>query len=259
MGFLDSITGAIEGIGSVIGTVINTAAPVIGAIGTLQNVINGGSAPVQGPSWTMAAMTAAGGMAGMQGSDAQAAFAAQCNADPTGACQAAIAAALRGQAAGTVGGGMTPNMMNGNAGFEAQFAGLGFPPALVMALQNAGPAALNALRQLLPGLAVGAAGAAVGSFATDALLMGGGSNGARLPTSIFVPDPRRPGATREYRSMGRPVLYSRDISTVKRVQRVARRARVGSRRRSVPRSQAIMLGSGTFCGGCGKNACSCAS
>jgi len=260
MGFLDSITGAIEGLGSVVGTVVKTAAPIIGAVGAINQAINGGSGPVQGPVWTMdpsmmAGMVAAGGMAGVQGSGSQAAFAAACNADPTGACQAAIAAALRGEMAGAVGGGMTPSMMNGGDPFEAQLAGLGFPPAVIQALRNAGPSALGALRSLLPGVAVGVGGALLTEAATG--ILPSASTG-RLPTSIFVPDPRRPGATREYRSMGRPVLYSRDISTVKRVQRVAKRARSSSRARRRPASQQIMLGAGpTFCGGCGKSSCSC--
>lgn len=257
MGFLDDLIGSVKKTVGVLlegAAAIPTIAPIIigaaGAIQATQQALNGnvGPMPMPMPAATpqmMAAMMAASGGAATQGSAAQEAFAAACRTDPS--CVRAIEDALRG-------GNMTGGMMNGSVDVsEASLAAAGFPPALVMALKTGGQGALNALRQLIPGLAVGAAGAAIGT----ALTVPSGMNGsAKFPRAIFIPDNK--GGVREYKYRGRPVLYSGDIAAARRVVKVAKRARSsrGAARRQSKASQILMLPAGrTACGKCGNGSC----
>lgn len=258
MGFLDSLVGGVQTVlGGVIQgaqTVIQAAPVIIGAaqaIQATQAAINGSTspAPTQAvmPAAMAAGMMAASGGAATQGSAAQEAFAAACRTDP--ACTAAIWQALQG-------GNVTPGMMNGSDISEAQLAAAGIPASLIMALRGGGQTALNTLRQLIPGLAAGAA-VAVGTEALTGLLPSPGG-AQRFPRAIFVPDPR--GGVREYKYRGRPVLYSGDIAAARRVVKVAKRARSargGARRRSTA-SQILMLpaGGSVSCGKCGNGSCS---
>jgi hypothetical protein len=255
VGFLDSLIGGIEAVGGAIGAIVPTIGTVVGAVQATQCVINGRNCPTQAaPPMTpaqAAQMMAAGGGAATQGSAEQAAFAQACRADP--ACTAAIWAALQG-------GGMTPGMMNGSSGgmdvTEASLIAAGVPAALVMALRGGGQAALNALRGLLPGVALGV-GAAVGTEAITGLLPSAAAS--KFPRSIFIPDPKT-GGQREYKYRGRPVLYSGDIAATRRVVKVAKRARAarGGARRQSRAMQIMMLpaGAATACGKCGNGACS---
>lgn len=236
MGLLDDI---INGVGKVGGA-------ILGGIGEIARV--GGNilpglfpSPVQGPVWTVAPQAPAPSMVnGNTAASGMEAFRVACAADPS--CTAAIVAALQGGGMAAMGG-----MMNGSgmadAMLDAQLAALGFPPALINIVKST-PGLIG---RLLPGLGVGAAGAALGSLATNALVPSG--MGMRLPRRIQVPDGR--GGTREYVSRGRPILYSGDISAARRVTRVAGRARRGRRRTSV-RQPVIMLGAGNGV----KNVCS---
>lgn len=258
VGFLDSIIGGVE---RVLGTVVDVAraiptiAPVVinaaQAVQATQAVLNGSSnpAPTQSvmPAAMAAAMMAASGGAATQGSAEQAAFAAACRTDP--ACTAAIWAALQG-------GNVTPSMMNGSDITEAQLAAAGLPPALVMALRSGGQSALNALRSLVPGLAIGGA-TAVGLEALTGLLPSAGGAATKFPRALFLPDPRT-GQQREYRYIGRPLLYSKDLTAVRRVQRLAKRAGRGRRRSSGTATKIMMLGAGgaVSCGKCGNGSCS---
>jgi len=259
VGFLDSIIG---GVGRVLGTVVDVAraiptiAPVVinaaQAVQATQAVLNGSSnpAPTQSvmPAAMAAAMMAASGGSATQGSAEQAAFAAACRTDP--ACTAAIWAALQG-------GNVTPSMMNGSDTTEAQLAAAGLPPALVMALRSGGQSALNALRSLVPGLAIGGA-TAVGLEALTGLLPSAGGAATKFPRALFLPDPRT-GQQREYRYIGRPLLYSKDLTAVRRVQRLAKRAGRGRRRSSSGSATKIMMlgaGGSVSCGKCGNGSCS---
>lgn len=249
MGFLDGVLEGIKKAGEIIGSAAPVVIGAVGAVQQVQNVLNGKTGPAAAAgAGAMPAMMAMGGGAATQGSAEQAAFAAACNADPTGQCQAAIAAALSG-----MGGGMTPGMLNGGDLSEAELLAAGVPAQLVMALRGGGQAALNVLRQFIPGLAVGAVGAAAGSALTTSLQS---SSGARFPRALFIPDPR--GGVREYKYRGRPVLYSGDIAAARRVVKIAKRARSargGVRRRQSATSQILMLPGGTACGKCGNGAC----
>ncbi|HKX47014.1 MAG TPA: hypothetical protein VJP77_09955 [Planctomycetota bacterium] len=256
MGFLDSFIGGLKTVGTTLlegVAAIPTVAPVIigaaQAIQATQQVLNGNTsgaaaAAMMSPQMAAAMMAASGGAA-TQGSAAQAAFADACRTDP--ACTAAIWQALQG-------GNVTPSMMNGSDISEAQLAAAGIPASLIMALRGGGQSALNTLRQLIPGLAVGAVGAAAGS----ALVEGIGGGSSKFPRSIFIADPR--GGAREYKYRGRPVLYSGDIAAARRVVKVAKRARAarGSRRSQSRAAQILMLpaGASTACGKCGNGGCS---
>jgi len=257
MSLLDSILGGAQAIGgavlSGVGAVVQNAPVIIGAaqaIQATQSVLNGsaggGSVSVM-PAAMAAAMMAASGGAATQGSASQEAFAAACRTDPS--CTAAIWQALQG-------GNVTPSMMNGSEITEAQLAAAGIPPALIMALRAGGQGALNTLRSLVPGLAIGGA-TALGVEALTGLLPSAGGN-PKFPRSIFVADPR--GGTREYKYRGRPVLYSGDISAARRVVKIAKRARSsrGGIRRRGSASQILMLPAGrvTACGKCGNGSCS---
>jgi len=259
VGLLDSILGGAQAIGGAIlggaQAVLSSAPVFIGAaqaIQATQSVLNGsasGATFAQMSPQMAAAMMAASGGAATQGSVSQEAFAAACRTDP--ACTAAIWQALQG-------GNVTPGMMNGSDLSEAQLAAAGIPPALIMALRSGGQGALNTLRSLIPGLAIGGA-ATLGVEALTGLLPSGGGT-PKFPRSIFIADPR--GGAREYKYRGRPVLYSGDISAARRVVKIAKRARssrggVGRRRGTA--SQILMLPAGhrvTACGKCGNGSCS---
>lgn len=255
MGFLDTLIGGIEAVGGAIGAIVPAIGAGAAAVRATQCVINGRNCPTTAPEAMTPAqaaqMMAAGGGAATQGSAEQEAFANACRMDP--ACTAAIWAALQG-------GGMTPGMMNGSTSggnvTEADLLQAGVPAALIMALRGGGQAALNALRGLLPGVALGV-GAAVGTEAITGLLPS--AAGPKFPRSIFLPDPKT-GGQREYKYRGRPVLYSGDIAATRRVVKVAKRARAarGSSRRQSKAMQIMMLPANgvTACGKCGNGACS---
>lgn len=261
MGFgdflLDNVIKPIGGaIGSVVTnlpTIANTVAGAAQSIQAIQaslggmptmvagiNPATGSSGGVQGPVWT------------------QEAFAAACNADPTGQCQAAIAAALGG------GGGMTMPGMNVTTGSPIQAGVLG--PLI------SNPAVQQALRALGLGALIGAGTEAVGAIGGGiaGLLGGGSSAGATgpllmnwpaatpLPRSIVLRAPDKP--EKRYRTVGAPLLSSGDVAAVRRVQKAASRARKGRGRRSSARQpQVIQIGGGTHhvCGKCLSSPCGC--
>ena len=246
------IGGAIGGIVQNLPGIVNTAAGAAQAIQALQmtlggnpttvgaiNPSTGSVGTVQGPMWT------------------QEAFAAACNADPTGNCQRQIAAALAG------GGAMTMPGMNPTTGSPLQAGVLG--PLI------SNPAVQQALRALGLGALVGGASELVGAVGSGvAGLLGGGSSAGvsgpllmnwpaatPLPRSIVLRAPDKP--EKRYRTIGAPLLSSGDVAAVRRVQKAANRARKGrGRRRAAP--QVIQIGgNGTHhvCGSCLSSPCGC--
>lgn len=261
MGFGDFLLdNVIKPIGGAIGTVVqnlpqiaNTVAGAAQSIQAIQatlggmptavagiNPATGSTGAVQGPMWTQEAFTAA------------------CRADPTGQCQAAIAAALQG------GSGMTMPGMNPTTGSPIQAGVLG--PLI------SNPAVQQALRALGLGALIGAGTEAVGAIGSGiAGLIGGGSSAGAtgpllmnwpaatpLPRSIVLRAPDKP--EKRYRTVGAPLLSSGDVSAVRRVQRAASRARKGRGRRSPRAPQVIQIGSGQthhVCGSCLSSPCGC--
>lgn len=252
MGFLDVLNGIGTTIGQTIGSVVGaipTIVQTVGAVTTginqVQAILNGGSSggavamggvtmPMQAPASSM--------VNGNTNTAGVMAFQQACSADP--ACTAAIVAALQG--------GQMPAMMNGSSGMneDAMLAALGFPPALIMQLRMI-PGAIARVLGSVPGqLAVGVAGGLAGTALGTAVA--GMGTGMRLPRRIQVPDGR--GGVREYVSRGRPVLYSGDLSSVRRVRKVAQRI---PRTRRVRRPLMITAGTANVCGKCLTAPCGC--
>lgn len=253
MGFLD----VINGIGGAIGTILQTGSTVLqtvatgaGALATVLNGSTGGAPgnPVQGPMLPPMQAPAAAMVNGNTSASGAAAFQMACSADP--ACTAAIVAALQG--------GQSMPMMNGSAPMneDVMLAALGFPPALIMQLRMIPGAIGRILGSPAGQIAVGVGGGLVGTALGTAALSGGMSAmGMRLPRRIQVSDGK--GGVREYVSRGRPILYSGDISAVKRVGKVA--ARMPRRRRARPKPGVMMItsGSANVCGKCLTAPCGC--
>ena len=113
--------------------------------------------------------------------------------------------------------------------------------------------ALTQLLKVLGGaVAVGGAGE-LGAAGVSSLLGAGGGGAMRAPRQIIQTYNDKNGnlRVRYYVSKGQPVLFSGDIASVRRVQRVAKRVRGQSvRRRSYTR---------VMCAGCGmpERACGC--
>lgn len=257
------ISDLIGGIGSAVGTVAanlptiaNTIASTTGAIQAIQQSLSGSPTQVVINPSTGSPMPA-----GMM-LDAQAQFAAACNADPTGQCQAAIAAALQG------GGSMTMPI-NPNTGTPIAMAGAlsGLTGLGRQALMN--PTVINALRAVGLGALVGAGEAGVSALIDGAI--GGGSVGARgpllmawpamtaYPRGIVLRAPDKP--EKRYRSAGAALLLSGDVAAVRRVTKAASRARRGRRRSSASSRPMVMMlpssGTANVCGSCLTAPCGC--
>lgn len=252
VGFLDvlngigtTIGGVLEGAVAAIPGIVDVTRTVVGGVRAVQDVINGGTGGGAVMSGTTMQAPSASMMNGNTNLSGQAAFEMACRADP--ACTSAVWAALQG--------GQVAPMMNGSAPMneDAMLAALGFPPALIMQLRSIPGAIGRILGSPAGQIAVGVGGGLVGTAIGTAALSGGMSMGMRLPRRIQVPDGK--GGVREYVSRGRPILYSGDISAVRRVRKIA--ARVPRPRRSRPRPLLISGGTANVCGKCLTAPCAC--
>ena len=271
VGFIDSLVGGIGAIGSAIGSgigaiasnlpqIANTLAAGAGAIQAIQGRLSGmPTAVVVNPATgtpvavPVGAMPTTMTMAQM----AQAEFAAACNADPTGQCQAAIRAALAG------GTGMTMPI-DPSTGTPIAMAGAlsGLGGLARSALMN--PSVIAALRAVGLGGLIGAGEAGVSALLSAA---GGGSAGVRgpllmdwpagtsYPRGIVLRAPDKP--EKRYRSAGAPLLLSGDIAAVRRVRKAAGRAGRGRRRSRAPQVLALGPGVRNVCGSCLSAPCGC--
>lgn len=247
MGLFDDIVNGAKQIGSIAGDVFTgliNAAPTVIQAGVDLGIINRMS-PVQGPVWTMPAMLPMSMTASMNGnSDPWPSFNAACMAQP--GCTQALAAALSGMT--PAGGAMAT--MNGamNGGVDAQLAALGFPPAVIQAVKS-----VPGLAQRFLGPLVGLGGGLALGAGVDALTGTG-----KLPRSVFLTSPS--GRQVEYKSRGRPILYSGDLAALKRVRRAASRAGRGRRRTGTRLAQIVAMPMTTHhapCGKCLSSPCSC--